>query len=114
VTAHDFLPLAPTAPLTALRLLSGAGAPAELRSRPLRGVPRARCWRVGAVLPALLQPRGSNDDAAAVAAAVAAFDAQWPRLLQLRSRDCRHHAAALALALTGVPDAMARDPRSQR
>ncbi len=126
------MPLAPTSTRTAALLLSGAGAPGELRARPLRGgVPRRRCWRVAPVAARVLRGGGGEDGgegedadavaapveaaaAAAVEAAVAAFSAAWPRRLRLRSHDCRAHADALAAALTGVPDAMARDPRLLR
>lgn len=98
VTAHDFLPLDPTAPATALALLSG-GAPGELRSRRLASVPRRRCRLVGSMLPAAL---GSSGESAAVAAAVAAFDATWETRLVLGRHDCRAYARELALELTGV------------
>ena len=113
------MPERPTSPLTALRLLSGVGAPGLLRQRALRlrgGLPR-RCWRVGPVSAALLAEAGGSDavstrerEAAAVAAAVARFDAAWPRTLRLRSADCCCHVEALALALTGVAGAMGYDP----
>ena len=125
-TAHDFVPERPTSPLTALRLLSGAGAPGLLRRRALRlrgGLPR-RCWRVGPVSAALFADDASADgsaaastrerEAAAVAAAVARFDAAWPRTLRLRSADCCCHVEALALALTGMAGAMGYDPLRKR
>ena len=113
------MPERPTSPLTALRLLSGAGAPGLLRRRALRlrgGLPR-RCWRVGPVSAALFAEAGGSAaastrerEAAAVAAALARFDAAWPRTLRLRSADCCCHVEALALALTGVAGAMGYDP----
>jgi hypothetical protein len=124
-TAHDFVPVHATSPLTALRLLLLGGAPGELRSRHFRGgVPRRRCFRVAPVLPALLL-RGDGSDAAesksnvssssgapaALDAALAAFDAAWPRTLRLRRHNCRAHADALALHLTGVSGALRLDPR---
>ena len=129
-TAHDFVPERPTSPLTALRLLSGVGAPGLLRQRLLRlrgGLPR-RCWRVGPVRSSLFAspPDGAAgsaslaslsslpNEAAAVAAAVARFDAAWPRTLRLRSADCCAHVEALALALTGVPAALSYDPLRKR
>jgi hypothetical protein len=62
------------------------------------------------VSAALLDDAGLSE-AEAVAAAVARFDAAWPRTLRLRSADCCAHVDALALALTGVPHAMSYDPR---
>jgi hypothetical protein len=111
--AHDFVPERPTSPLTALALLTGVGAPGVLRARQMRfagGLPLRRCWRVAAVSAALLDDAGLSE-AEAVAAAVARFDAAWPRTLRLRSADCCAHVDALALALTGVPHAMSYDPR---
>jgi hypothetical protein len=123
-TAHDFVPVHAKSPLTALRLLLLGGAPGELRSRHFRGgVPRRRCFRVAPVLPALLLSGGggvaadtsnassSSGAPAALDAALAAFDAAWPRTLRLRRHDCRAHADALALHLTGVRNALRLDPR---
>ena len=121
-TAHDFVPERPTSAVTALLLLTGAGAPGLLRQRPLRlrgGLPR-RCWRVGAVSRSLLADAAAaagspaETEAAAVAAAVARFNAAWPRTLRLRSADCVAHVEALALALTGVPRATSYDPLKKR
>ncbi len=114
--AHDFVPERPTSPLTALALLTGVGAPGVLRARQMRfagGLPLRRCWRVDAVSASLLDDASSAalTEAEAVAAAVARFDAAWPRTLRLRSADCCAHVDALALALTGVPHAMSYDPR---
>ena len=112
--AHDFVPERPTSPLTALALLSGVGAPGVLRRRQMRfaGAPLRRCFRVGAVRPALLSsatPGGSEETA--LKAALERFDAAWPRTLRLRSGDCCVHVEALALELTGVPHALSYDPR---
>ena len=121
--AHDFVPARPTSPLTALALLSGVGAPGVLRARQMRfagGLPTRRCWRVGGVSRLILLTRQSTSekdgdaalsDEEAVAAALARFDAAWPRTLKLRSADCCAHVDALALALTGLPYAMSYDPR---
>jgi hypothetical protein len=123
-TAHDFVPVHAKSPLTALQLLLLGGAPGELRSRHFRGgVPRRRCFRVAPVLPALLLRGGvdavdmdhvssSSGAPAALDAALASFDAAWPRTLRLRRHDCRTHADALALHLTGVPHALRLDPRA--
>jgi hypothetical protein len=102
-------------PVTALRLLLLGGAPGELRTRTFRGgVPRRRCFRIAALAPALRGADGvtSSASAPALEAAVAAFNASWPRTLRLRRHDCRAHADALALHLTGVSHALRRDPRA--
>jgi hypothetical protein len=89
VWAFDFLPLDPTSPATAARLLAGLAVPARARCRQLRGVPRARCRLVG---PSV----GEDPLAEAVA-----FQEAWGGELRLGARDCRTHVAALAAALTG-------------
>lgn len=87
-TAYDFLPVAPTSPLTAARLLTGGTVPGELRVRRLRGLPRHRCYHVGvASLKAVAQAE--------------AFQTDWNPDLQLFRNDCRHHTTALVYALTG-------------
>ena len=98
VTAHDFLPLHPTAPATALALLAG-GAPGELRSRRLASVPRRRCRLLGCVRPELLAPGAESE---AVEAVVAAFGATWDTRLVLGRHDCRAYALELGCLLTGV------------
>lgn len=120
MVAHDFVPERPTSPLTALALLSGVGAPGVLRARQMRfagGLPQRRCWRVGGVSFTrllALQPASEaavSSEAEAVAAAVARFDAAWPRTLRLRSADCCAHVDAFVFALTGLQRAMSYDPR---
>jgi len=84
--AFDFLPLEPTSPFTASRLMTGGTVAANVRTRQLKRLPSRRCWAIGTA-PA---------DALEVASA---FQQTWRAELQLFRRDCRHHTSALAAAL---------------
>lgn len=73
-------------------LLPGARCAGEVRSRPLRGVPRQRCHLQGSTQ--LADPH----------AAAEAFQQRYNTQLQLLRNDCTHHAGQLIAHLLGEAD----------
>lgn len=88
--AYDFLPEEPESPAVLLAMLSGAGAEAELRSRPLKRVPSYNTRPVGECT----HPDGFQ--------AAKEFNRSYPRRIRLFHNDCRTHTNLLVAHLTGV------------
>ncbi|KAF5843870.1 hypothetical protein DUNSADRAFT_5108, partial [Dunaliella salina] len=91
VSLHDFLPINPKSPLTAVRLLSGGSAPGEVRTRKLRKLPRG-CRLVGKTHPSVLDALASIKD----------FNRNWDTELRLQHNDCSHYAHGLISHLCGT------------
>ena len=107
----DWLPAEPTAPRTALLLLSGNSVPAVLRSRALRAgaAPHERWHRalpLGLVRPELAGAGllGESEADAELDAALRGWHDscgdRWARV-RLRDRNCRTYARELCSFLTG-------------
>lgn len=116
VTVFDFLPVTPTAPATAARLLSGTSVQGNLRERKLSKLPNRRCWLVGEATQLAVSrvatdicdtwqfdcaPLSTCSSSLQAVEAARQFNTSYDSQLRLARNDCRNHSAALVRHLTG-------------